>query len=428
MQDKTIVLGAGVAGLGAAYALRSQGQHSFILERDNTYGGLCGCIEIDGFRFDRFVHLSFAKSERVNSLFLQTPVIRHIPNPSNIYNKVWIKHPAQNNLFPLPDAEKQIILRDFRRRKSAEEVAAQGEASYEDWLRCQFGDYFAEHFPMVYTRKYWMKEAHSLRTEWVGSRIYQPSMDEVIAGCEREDARVTYYAKEMRYPQRGGYKSFLAPLAEGADICYNANVVTIDPLRGELTCEDGKRYTFKRLISSLPLPEVVKMLPNVPSEVKEAAGKLEATRGYHISVALKGKRIPPYLWWYVYDEDILTARVHSPSLKSPDNAPEGCSSLQMEVYCDEGKYTEQELLDGTVGKLVELGVIHQEDILFTHIGFEKYANVIFTKPIYEARKVVRDYLLSVGIETIGRFGEWDYLWSDQSLLSGLNVNNNNNHQ
>jgi protoporphyrinogen oxidase len=171
----------------------------------------------------------------------------------------------------------------------------------------------------------------------------------------------------------------------------------------------------------LPLPEVVAMLDNVPQNVREAADKLECTSGYHISVALKTKNIPPYLWWYIYDEDILAARVYSPSLKSPNNAPEGCSSLQMEVYCKEGQYTEQQLLDGTVGKLIELGIINKEDILFTHIGFEKYANVIFTKPIYESRKIVRDYLSSIGIETIGRFGEWDYLWSDQSLMSGLRV-------
>ena len=106
-------------------------------------------------------------------------------------------------------------------------------------------------------------------------------------------------------------------------------------------------------------------------------------------------------------------------MKSPDNAPEGCSSLQMEVYCKEDEYSEQEILDRTVGKLVEIGIIKQENILFTHLGFEKYANIIFTEPIYDARKVVRDYLSSIGIETIGRFGEWDYLWSDQSLISGL---------
>ena len=93
----------------------------------------------------------------------------------------------------------------------------------------------------------------------------------------------------------------------------------------------------------------------------------------------------------------------------------------MEVYCKENEYTKKQLLDGTVGKLIKLGIINKDDILFTHIGFERYANVIFTKPIYQARKIVRDWLDEQEIKTIGRFGEWDYLWSDQSLLSGLNV-------
>ena len=93
----------------------------------------------------------------------------------------------------------------------------------------------------------------------------------------------------------------------------------------------------------------------------------------------------------------------------------------MEVYCKQNEYTEQRLLDRTVGKLVEIGVIKEEDILFTHLGYEHYANVIFTEPIYRCRKIVRDWLSSVGIDTIGRFGEWDYLWSDQALVSGLRI-------
>ena len=93
----------------------------------------------------------------------------------------------------------------------------------------------------------------------------------------------------------------------------------------------------------------------------------------------------------------------------------------MEVYCKENEYSKRELIERTVGKIVEMGLIKEEDILFTHVSFEKYANVIFTEPIYRARKIVRDWLAGQGIETIGRFGEWDYLWSDQSLLSGLRL-------
>ena len=93
----------------------------------------------------------------------------------------------------------------------------------------------------------------------------------------------------------------------------------------------------------------------------------------------------------------------------------------MEVYCNRNEYTREELLARSVGKLVSLNILKQEDILFTDIRFEPYANVIFDHNIYEARKTVRDYLFSLGIETIGRFGKWGYLWSDQSLMSGLKI-------
>lgn len=424
---ENIILGAGFAGLGAAHAFTEKGLKCTIIEKDNTFGGLCGNFVIDGFRFDRFVHVSFSKIDEVNKLFWEScggdkGMIKHIPNPYNIYKKRWIKHPVQNNLYPLTEEEKKLVIDDFLSRpKMTEENKPE---NYEQWLRLQYGNYFAEHFSMVYTRKYWMKNACELRTEWTGARFYQPSVEEVIEGSKTSETPVTYYAKEQFYPKEGGFKTFVKKIAEESDIIYNSCVLAINPDNKTIIVHNDKctiNYKYKRLISSLLLPELLRMLDNVPDYVIDATNKLEATSGYHISIALKTQNIPPYMWWYVYDEDILSARVYSPSIKSPNNTPKGCSSLQMEVYCKEGKYSESELLDGTVGKLIELDIIKEEDILFTHVGFEKYGNIIFTKSIFEDRKVVRDYLSSVGIETIGRFGEWDYLWSDQSLASGLSI-------
>ena len=424
MNNNTIILGAGISGLGAAYSLRQKGETPLVLEKGETYGGLCGCFTIDGFTFDRFVHLSFAKDERVLNIFNTSAkrIITHIPNPYNIYNRKWIKHPAQNNLYPLSAEEKSLIIKDFLSRPNNGETDKID--NYEQWLRIQFGNYFAEHFPMKYTKKYWMCEAKELETRWVGQRIYQPSVEEVIKGSQTADTPVTYYAKEMRYPASGGYRQFFSLLAEGTDIRYGKEVTNIDTTLKTVTTSDNTTYHFTRLISTLPLNLYPSLMHGMPEDIKTAARMLKATSGYHVSIALKTRDIPPYLWWYIYDEDILAARVYSPSLKSPNNAPEGCSSLQMEVYCAENAFTEQELKERTIGKLIEMGIIKKEDILFTHIGFEAYANVIFDKNIYVCREKVRKYLISQGIEPIGRFGEWGYLWSDQSLLSGLNVDNN----
>ena len=227
MKVDYLILGAGIAGLGAAYAAHQRNKEALVVEKDTTYGGLCGSFEIDGFRFDRFVHLTFAKDETVNAIFHKScgELIKHTPNPFNIYHRQWIRHPAQNNLFPLSAEEKEAIIRDFKARPDVD--ATYVPKNYEEWLRVQFGNYFAEHFPMVYTKKYWMKEAKALRTEWVGKRIYQPSLDEVIIGGQTADTPVTYYAKEMRYPQKGGYKALLKSMAEVANIEYGMCVTEI---------------------------------------------------------------------------------------------------------------------------------------------------------------------------------------------------------
>lgn len=72
--------------------------------------------------------------------------------------------------------------------------------------------FFAEHFPIPYTKKYWMTEAKDLETRWMGSRegsrLYQPSVEEVIQGCNTTETPVTYYSKEMRYPQKVDLSSF----------------------------------------------------------------------------------------------------------------------------------------------------------------------------------------------------------------------------
>lgn len=149
------ILGAGISGIAAAYFLEDKNNKKYnitIYEKNSSWGGLCDNFEIDGFRFDKFVHFSFTENREVKEIFRKgSESIEHIPNPSNYYKGYWLKHPAQNNLFSLSKEEKDKILLDFenRKEKSIEEIK-----NYEEWLRIQYGDYFAENFPMKYTKKY----------------------------------------------------------------------------------------------------------------------------------------------------------------------------------------------------------------------------------------------------------------------------------
>jgi protoporphyrinogen oxidase len=415
---KICILGAGIAGLACSYRLKGQGVNSIVFESRSTWGGLCDNFEIKGYRFDRFIHLSFSKSDYVNNLFLKHPHYKHKPLAYNYADGYWLKHPVQNNLYPLPEFEKNKIIESFMSIRPQE---ASSIDNYEAWLRAQYGDYFAEIYPLRYTKKYWAIMANQLETKWVGGRMSTPSIDEVMYGATHEQTPNAYYASEMRYPKKGGYKAFLQDLRKDSEIHFNKKVVQIDPKLKQLTFEDGSTQGYDILVSSLPLPELAHMVVGAPPAIKNAAKGLLHTSAYLVSLGFNKPNIPKHLWFYIYDENILPARVYSPSLKSPDNAPAGCSSFQAEIYFTQEQslaYTQAEVLEKTISDLIDMGLFSRQDLVVQDIRLEKYANVVFTHGIYETRDLIRTYLNELGIYTIGRFGEWDYFWSDQSLLSG----------
>ncbi len=420
-QNSTIVLGSGIAGISAGYHLEKAGESVVIYEKDNDWGGLCGNFTIDGFRFDRFVHFSFAPDEYTADIFSKSSeMFEHIPFPSNYYNGIWIRHPAQNNLAPLPADEKTDIIYDFVKRteKPVEEIKDYGE-----WLRVQYGNYFAQNFPFKYTRKYWGVEPEELETKWVGQRMYTPDLKQVLNGAFETQDECFYYSKVMKYPKKGGFRSILNNCRKGLDIRFNKEVIKINPQEKTVTFKDGTITKYSRLISSLPLPEIVKMIDGIPEEVKEAGQKLMHTSGYMVSLGFKRPDVAKHLWFYIYDEDILPARVYSPNLKSADNVPEGCSSLQAEIFfSNKAKIPPaDDVLKNTIEKLVKMGLFREEEIAVKDIRFEKYANVIFDKDIYKNRMIVLDYLNKIGIESIGRFGKWEYFWTHQAFDDGRKV-------
>ena len=416
-----VILGAGIAGISAGYHLKHKGIDSVIYEKDNDWGGLCGNFSIDGFRFDRFVHFSFATDENDKSLFAaSTGMIEHIPFPSNYYKGFWLRHPAQNNLAPLPIEEKVDIITDFVNRPQKD---ISNIVTYDEWLRVQYGHYFAEHFPFVYTNKYWGVSADKLETKWVGVRMYTPDLRQVLQGSYSTQDECFYFAKKMLYPKKGGFKSILNKCREGLDIRLNHKVIEINTQDKIITFANGNSIAYERLISTLPLPEIINMLPDVPQEVKQAVDDLHWTCGYQVSLGFNRPDIAKYLWFYIYDQDILSARVYSPSLKSSDNVPEGCSSLQAEIFfdCKEKILDKKEVLENTISKFIEMGLFKKEDLIVQDIRFEPYSNITFVPSIYKNRQIIIDYLKTLGIESIGRFGKWDYKWTHQAFADGKEV-------
>jgi protoporphyrinogen oxidase len=408
------VLGAGVAGLGASLRARELGLQAVLFEARDSAGGLLDNFEIDGFRFDHAVHLSFATEEKVRSIFDRTPYITH---PSDSYcfeDKHWLKHPVQNNLFPLPAEEKAELIESFLARPA--DLAGE---DYESWLRHQYGDRIAERFPIRYTEKYWGTNAASLSTSWIGNRMRRAELREILFGALSDETPNTYYTKEMRYPKFGGYKSFIGPLIDEADIRLNHRVVRVDLDACSISFANGMTKRFGKLVSTLPLPVIVGLFDAVPERVRNSSEKLVATSIDLVSVGFN-RKVTDDLWFYIYDNDIFASRAYSPSVKSPDNAPPGCSSLQFEAYSrgPDSRYRPDELKQNVLYALEKMCIATADDVCFMDHRRLPYGNVIFERGMEAHRKTVLDWLGANGISSCGRFGSWDYLWSNQSLLSG----------
>lgn len=422
--QKVAILGAGIAGIAAGYHLKQKGIESVIYEQDDTWGGLCGNFEIKGFRFDKAPHFSFTKNEYVKALFkASTPFFTHETKVENYYKNKWLAHPAQNNLAPLEDDEKVQILQSFidnpYRKKRVK--------NYEEWLKAQYGSVFSENFPMRYARKIWCKEPKDLDTSWIGARMASIDLQTLLKGAFKEQGS-EFYIDELRYPKDKGYKNFFSKMAQKCDMKFNKKVREIDLKTKNLHFEDGSKARFDVLLSSIALPKMARLVTGLEkraqTRLEKACAKLEYTSLALVSLGFKRANIAKFPYFYMYDENILPCRCHSPSIKSPSNVPEGCSSLQFEIYFSKEKplkLSGEKMIEHIIKKGEEMRIFKREDVILKDFRVLEFANVIFYHGMQKDRQIALDALRGGGIECIGRFGEWDYLWSDQSLMSGVSA-------
>ena len=417
--DTVLVLGGGIAGISAGYHAKASGFSTIVLEAANKPGGLTSNFEVEGFRFDNAIHMSFTADEYVRSVFDRTPFYKHQPDAYCLEKSTWMKHPVQNNLYPLPTDEKVALLESFVSRPTHE------PKNYHEWLVSQYGEKITDRYPVPYTRKYWGLEPDELSLDWIGHRMRKAKFSEVLSGAIEQKDENHYYAGEMRYPKTGGYYEFIRKLAENANIECNKRVTEVDVKNKLVTCSDGTKTNYKHLISSLPLPTICNLITDCPEEIKEVADSLLWTTVDLVSIGFNKENVPPYLWFYLYDSENVAARGYSPSLKSPNNIPEGCSSLQFEIYnlSSKGRLNPEELKKNVLTHLMKMNICSEDDILFVHHKHLPFGNVVFDHGMEERRKILLDYLSELDIITCGRFGEWGYLWSDQSFLSGKNALN-----
>jgi protoporphyrinogen oxidase len=444
--EKFTILGAGLAGISSSYHLGHS--NCRIFEKNSYAGGHIHSWENNGFTWDEGPHVSFTKHAYVRDLFeenVKGQLLEYPVETSNFYQGHWIPHPAQSNLWAVPEPLRRRCLEDFQasRKKGSEKVN-----TYKEWLIAAFGQTFYEKFPRAYTKKYWTVDPRQLTVDWVGERVFFPNEKEVEDGYLKPLLNQTHYIKEIRYPKKGGYFSFGAPLYKGSKIDYNKELRHISFDQKKLTFNDGSVCHYEKLISSIPLPVMIER-SEAPIDIKMAARRLNCSSVLLVNVVGNHPTRRKENWMYVYDEDKLSTRINCTELLSPSNGVSGKTGVQVEVYFSD--YKKKIMQDDEIAKivseeLIEMGIIKsKKKISSVETKWVQWANVIFDHQRKDALDEILSYLETKGLERedddlspmtnwgtkspfelgdivlAGRFAQWKYYWTDDCVLRGRQI-------
>lgn len=389
------VVGGGLAGLRVGYELKG----NCVVFEAKKIGGLLSSEEINGFTFDTGgSHIIFSKDYEILQEMLNfiENYVEHRRRAFIFYKGKLVKYPFENGIFSLSAQERFEILKDFVENllKKKEEPK-----NLLEWFRYVFGNAITEKYLRPYNEKIWKRSLEEISLEWVGGRIPNPPIEDVLrasVGMETEG-----YTHQLRffYPLSGGIETLAKNVAKNV-------VVRIEAVK-KIELEDkivvNGEYEFNKLVYTAPL----KFLPSMFKEAREIEDeikKLECNSLAVVGIGVKGK-VPNVHWIYVPQDDIVFHRIAFLSNYSPNMAPKGCATIIAEISNPE-KLGEDEVLEG----LRRMGIENEVEVVKT--WHWEHAYVVYNHEYRRSIEKVKKFLIQRNIIPFGRFGAWEYLNMD----------------
>ena len=418
---KPIILGGGLAGLSARYH-----SNGIIYEKNSFHGGHARSHNDNGFVFDEGIHVLHTKNKYILELLKKIGA-----NLQFRERDAWIvshgamtRYPFQANTYGLPtDIVKDCLIgfieNDFNQTDKIK--------NYEDWTYYMLGKGIAEHFMIPYSKKFWGVDPKLLTTDWVNVRHPRPSLDEVITGAIQDQSKRFGINGNYRYPETFGFGNIADSLnkASNGEIHYNMEVTSINVEKKYIEFNHTNKVEYNEILSSLPLPHLISLIPDAPKDVITASKKLRTNSIFVVNLAVNRANITKKNWIYFLEKEYSFIRVSFPFNQSDNMTPKGTSTISAEIaYGNDNplEKNKKKLIKKVIDDLIKTKIINKSDeIIYTKTIDVKLGYVIFDKERKESINIIHDYLKSKRILPFGRYGLWAYLWSDEAILSGKKV-------
>ncbi|HLK45477.1 MAG TPA: NAD(P)/FAD-dependent oxidoreductase, partial [Acidimicrobiales bacterium] len=379
-----VVIGAGPAGLTAAYELVKRDAPVVVLEADDVVGGISRTVERDGWRFDLGGHRFFTKVQAVEDLwheilpdedFLMRPRMSRI-----FYDGKYYDYPlrASNALRNLGVIE---AIRCVGSYAMAKLHPPKDQANYESWLVGRFGWRLYRRFFKTYTEKVWGVPVNQMPSDWAAQRVKGLSLGKAIWNAilpRHNQKEITSLIEEFQYPKYGPGMMWEhcrdLVVKRGGDVRMRERVVGIHATDGVVDSvttldEDGAphRIPAAAVISTMPIREMVAAIdPPVPDDVAAAAKALHYRDFLTVALVVPQAAAFPDNWIYIHAEEVKVGRIQNFGSWSPFLVKDGTACLGLEYFVFEGdevwEMADEDLVRLASAELETLGLVRAADV------------------------------------------------------------------
>lgn len=413
--EPIVILGGGIAGLAASLVSGAP-----VYEAQARAGGVAASDSHEGFTFDRGIHVLQTANPRVMKLFDDVGVqFDGRSRQAYIYSHgTYTAYPFQVNTAGLPLSLRMHCVWTFLRRPRQAQPR-----NYEEWMHAKLGRGFADTFLIPYSEKFWTVHPREMTHEWTGNRVPQPSTAQVIRGAlwSRQTRIGTNF--DFRYPSGGaGYGAIGDAMSRKVSRLHLAHrAVELDTTRRRVNFHNGHSVGYRQLITTLPLPDLVALCPGAPDTVRAAAKSLRANSIYVVNLGIARPGRNCWHWAHFPEKDLSFFRISFPHNLANNVTPAGMSSISAEVaYSDARPLDRGTIVERVKADLRRVGALHADDrIIATTTSDIRYAYCIHDFARKDAVRTIRAWMLSQGVVPTGRYGHWNYFWSHESIMSGL---------
>ncbi len=444
-----LIIGAGPAGLTAAYQLTKAGRSALVIEQDPTFvGGISRTANYKDYLFDIGGHRFFSKSKEVVDLwdeilpddFVERPRLSRIFYGDKFYSYPLNGFEALRNLGLFESA---LCMLSYAYAKVR---PIRDPKTFHQWVRNQFGERLFSIFFKTYTEKVWGMSCDEISADWAAQRIKGLSLGSAVYNALTRSFRgnpkaggpvIKTLIESFRYPRKGPGMLWDACAkkirAAGGEIRMGQKLanLTRDAATGlwTVTARDAQgreqSWTARDVISSAPIVELMNAMTPTPISLFNARA-LKYRDFLTVALIAKSSRDFPDNWVYIHDPSVKVGRVQNFRSWSPDLVPqEGMTCLGLEYFCFEGdglwNAPDAELIALAKQEIHKIGLLAADDVVDACVVRQAKAYPVYDDAYRDNVDTVRrDIALNFpGLHLVGRNGMHKYNNQDHAMMTAM---------